>query len=533
MLDLLRLFQISWAIGGYLVWLLLRHWHVWPSAVSPGRKASMILQRLGTAFIKFGQGLSLRRDLLPDDFVSALQELQDRVTPFPAALAEREIETALGKPLDHLFSEFEREPMAAASIAQVHRARLPDGTAVIVKVRRPGIKAQVSRDMRLLRHVLRVVQVLAPGLRRFRPLDLVREIEINLLKEIDLRSEARNIARFAAAFAAWPGVHVPPAIAGLSAESILVQVLSGGRRVDDPSLQAEGLQRRLAETFVDAYLHQFFVLGLFHADPHPGNLFIRADGSICFHDFGLVGFLDRDARRNLAGFMQAFIHQDGAWLLDAYLDLGVLGGAIDRSEFQHGLEELLLDYGSLPLKDWSFGEAFLRIARLGRGQNIRLPQHLLLLMRTFFIMESTVRSLDPEFNLQERLAHKAQETPHALTQGDGLKTAGARLKYETAMSLQEVPAGLAILARKLRTGDLQLPLRHSGFEDWQQHVDRGANRVALALVSLGLYIAASLLMQHAAGPRLGNIPLLAIFGYGLALWFTLLLAAGILRSGRL
>lgn len=531
MLDLFRLMRIGVAVWGYLLWLLLRRLHLWPATVSPGRKASLTLQRLGTTFIKLGQSLSLRRDLLPDEYVSAFQELQDRVTPFPAAEAEREIAAAFGKPVDQVFSEFERQPMAAASVAQVHRARLPDGTEVIVKVRRPDIKAQVSRDMRLLRRVLRLAMLLAWGLRRFRPLDIIRELEINLLKELDLRQEAHNIKRFVAAFKDSTTIYIPPVIDGLVAEAVLVQVMSGGQRVDHPAIHAAG--PRLAEAFVDAYLHQFFVLGLFHADPHPGNLFIRNDGRICFHDFGLVGFLDRRTRRNLAAFMQAFVHQDGGWLLDGYLDLGVLAGDLDRPEFERGLEELLLDYAGLPLKEWSFAEVFLRIMHLGRGQNIRLPHHLLLLMRTFFIMESTVRSLDPEFNLQERLMQRAEEFLHTMVQDQGWQAAQARLKYEAAMTVQAVPRTLIRLARTLRNEGLDLGVGRRTLEELQRHVDRGTNRLALALVSLGLYIASSLLMQHAVGPRVAGMPLFAVIGYGLALWLTLLLSSGIVRSGRL
>lgn len=502
MLDLYRLLRIGFAVWGFLLWLLLRRLRLWPASVPPGRKACLTLQRLGTTFIKVGQSLSLRPDLLPDEYLREFQVLQDQVASFPAADAEREIEASFGRPVAQLFREFDQTPLAAASVAQVHRARLPDGTAVIVKVRRPGIKAQVHRDMRLLRRVLRVAVFFAPGWRRFRPLDLVDEIETNLSKELDFRQEARNIQRFANAFAGSSAIFIPPVIGELFAEAVLVQAMSGGQHVSDAGGRTDG--PRLAEAFVDAYIHQFFVLGLFHADPHPGNLFIRDDGRICFHDFGLVGFLDRATRHNLAGFMQAFVHQDSSWLLDAYLDLGILAGKIERSEFQRGLEEMLLDYAGRPLKEWSFGEAMLRVIRLGSGQNIRLPHHLLLLMRTFFIMESTVRSLDPEFNMQERLAHKTEQVLQEVAQDQGWRSIAARLKYEAAVTLQDMPHTLSALARSLRSEGIEVPLRHHGFEEFQHHAERGANRLALALVSLGLYVASSLLTQRAAGPTVGG-----------------------------
>ncbi len=208
--------------------------------------------------------------------------------PFPASEARGAIEAGLGAPIGELFAELEDTPLGAASIAQVHRARLPDGRDVVVKVRRPGIREAVWRDMHLLRRTLRVASLVLPPLRRLRVGDLLAELEANLLRELDFREEARNIRRFAEAFAGSETVYVPEAVSGMVREDVLVQAMSGGRRVDDASLTAEE-GRELVEAFLDAHLRQFFVLGVFHGDPHPGNLFIRDDGRICFRDFGLVG----------------------------------------------------------------------------------------------------------------------------------------------------------------------------------------------------------------------------------------------------
>lgn len=260
--------------------------------------------------------------------------------------------------------------------------------------------------------------------------------------------------------------------------------------------------------------------GVFHGDPHPGNLFVLDDGRICFHDFGLVGFLDRGTRTNLVAFMQAFVQQDGEWLLDTYLELGILGGAPNQVEFRAGLEEIIQDYSCKPLKDWSFGEAFLRIARIGHGQNIRLPQHLLVLMRAVFLMESTVRKLDPEFNLREGLFAKAPETLKSITGPVDAEQLTARLKYETLLSLRDLPTCLSRTLRRLRSEGLELTVNHHGLDRLGQEIHTVSTRVSLALVTLGLYIAASLLMQHSIGPKWGDTPILAIGGYVLALWNT-------------
>jgi len=528
--GLKRLFQIGLAVSGYLLgWLLVRL-HLWRPAVTPAQRLCRLFERLGATFVKLGQGLSLHRDLLPDEYILALQSLQDRVAPFPEEIAAREVERALGYPVSELFAEFEAHPLAAASIAQVHRASLHDGRTVVVKIRRPRIKFEIDRDMRLLRGVMRALLPLSPWLRRYDPLAIIDEIWANLRKETDFRREAHSIKCFVEAFRGSGTVHVPALIEGFNTESVLVTELSHGRRVDDPTVRENGTQ--LAQAFVEAYLHQVFVMGVFHGDPHPGNLFIMDSGQICFHDFGIVGVLDPRARRSLAASMLAFVYQDGEWLLDAAMDLGLLAGDPNREEFRQGLQEIIQDYVGLPLRDWSLAEGFVRIARLGQGRHLRVPHSLLVLLRTMFLMENAVRSLDPEFNLLAGLLGKA-ETMLQSAAGAGAETGLNRLRFEAAAGTHELPAELGAWIHRIRSQGLELQVRHHGTEELEQHIDRSSNRVALALVTLGLYIAASLLMQHSIGPRLGEMPLLAAVGYILALWFTWRLARGISRSGKL
>ena len=458
---LARLYQINIALWGYLAWWGCVHARLFRPAIAPPQRFAATLEELGTTFVKLGQGLGLHSELLPDDYIAALQKLQDHVGPFSSDLAKAEIEQSFGRPLPEIFSEFDAQPLAAGSIAQVHRAVLKDGRTVIVKVRRPGIKRQIDEDVRILRWFVKSV---------------------------------------------------------LSSDWVLVQEMSMGRRIDDSDFLPDG--PRLAHNLVDAYVHQFFVVGVFHGDPHPGNLFVLPDGRICLHDFGLIGFLDQATRTNLVAFMQAFVRQDGEWLLDASLDLGLLDGKLNRAAFRSGLEELIQDYARMPLRDWSFGAAFMRIARMGKGQNVRIPHHLLVLLRAVFLMESTVRKLDPEFNLLEGLFAKAGDALKAVAQPD-FDALAARLKYESLVSLKDLPDGLSRLLHRMRSEGLALSFHHSGLDEIQQEVNRASNKISLALITLGLYIAASLLMQHSIGPRLAGMPLLAAIGYGLALWLTL------------
>ncbi len=493
------------------------------------RRLRLALERLGPTFVKLGQTLSLRRDLLPDSWLVELSRLQDNVAPFPAADARYAVEVALGRPAEQIFAAFEAEPMAAASIAQVHRARLPDGRAVIVKIRRPGIRDQIDRDMRALVAIARLVLVLAPGLRRYQPLRIVDEIWVNLRKETDFRHEARNIRRFREAFREWPTVSAPDAIDDLYSEAVLVQEMSGGRSIGDPSVDGP----RLARVLIDAYLHQFFVAGLFHGDPHPGNLFVMPDGRLCFHDFGLVGYLDGRTRRSLAVYLQAFVSKDAAWMLDAAVELGLLGGSIDRPVFTRGIEEILSDFATRPLKDWSLAEAVLRVARLGSGENLVLPQNLVVLVRALFLVESALRTLDPDFKVLDMLLARGGAMMEGVLRGGPPTSASTRLKTEAALAAQDLPGTIASwLHRAQREGGGPLAaMRHASPE---AQLDRVGNRLALAIVTLGLYVAASLLMLDSAGPRvLGDLPLFALLGYALAFLSSFRLMRAIARSGRL
>jgi len=533
-MALFRLLRFAFEAFRFVLGNLFERLHLSRSGQKAPVRLCLGFARLGTTAIKFGQALSMRQDMLPDEYIAALQSLQDHIAPFPSQEAMKEIERGLGRPVNEIFADLDREPLAAASVAQVHTARLHDGREVVVKIRRPRIKSQIDRDMHALIWLTRFSMMLVPRLRHFQPLRIIDDIWSNLRKEIDFRREAQNIRRFALAFADWPTVHVPGVIGDLVSETVIVQERSGGRRIDDPAVKSDG--PRLAQNFVDAYLHQIFVLGVFHGDPHPGNMFITRDGRICFHDFGLIGLLDQGTRRKLAAFTNAFIRQDADWLLDEAIDLGILGGKMDRSRFRRGLTEIIADYAVLPLKDWSLAEAFLRVTRLGDPENVFIPFDLVVLMRAMFLAEHAVRILDPDFQLLENLQKKGPEVLKAAMQQSDWSGMLDRLKLDAVTAMHDLPAVLGSWTRRLnQDGEgLGLSLRVQELSGLKEHLDRSSNRLALALVTIGLYVGGSLLMQNSPGPRLfGDMPVLSAFAFALALWFTFRLVRAIARSGKL
>lgn len=502
-----RLLRINLVLWGQFVWWVLVHFGLKHSDVSPARRLAHVIESLGTTFVKLGQGLSLHREFLPDDYVMELQRLQDHVEPFDAAIARQEVERSLG-PIEGVFASFDEQPFAAGSIAQVHHATMSDGRAVVVKIRRPGIRRQMEIDIRILRWFIRTVLWVVPAARRLRPRDLVDELQRNLLREIDFRQEAMNNKRFGEIFRGSMDISVPDVIDNRYTQWVMVQEMVHGRRIDDPALASEG--PRLARALVEAYLWMFFHEGVFHADPHPGNLFVRPDGRICLHDFGLVGFLDRGTRLNLVSFMLGFAQQDADWVLDAFLDLGVLAGQIDRADLRIGQEEIIRDYARRPLGDWSFGEAFLRVVRMGYGNNMRIPHHLLVLLRAMFLMEANVRRLDPEFNLVEGLFARAGVILQESEAGSTVAPID-RLRFEALLLARQSPRSLGRVMHELRELAQGLEVR-----TWREGRGHGrpdpSRRVAAAVGALGLYLASAWLLVQHSGVEFVGVPVLPAAG---------------------
>lgn len=517
-----RAFEIFFRVAGWLSWLALHRLGL-PRRLSPAKRFAALLENLGASFVKLGQHLSLRADLFPPDYLEELQKLQDQVKPFPASEAVAAIERSFGKPPSLLFVRFDDAPLAAASVAQVHTARTFDGKEVVVKVLRPGVAVQVDRDMRILALVVRFLSRFSGLLSRYKAHAVVREVSANLRKELDLREEARNARRFADAFRASGTIQIPDVLMELCSETVMVQERSFGRRVNELPDRSRGAE--LAQNLIDAYVEMFFVLGAFHGDPHPGNIYIRDDGRIAMHDFGVVGSLDRPTRHALAAFMLAFTEQDTEWVLDSWLELGMLAKGTDRDTLRPAVAVLMSDYSRRPISEWSVGDAFVRLLSATRGHDFDVPLHLLVLGRTIVLIESMVRTLDPGFSLLDSLSRRSREVMTAALGREQQET--RRLQYEAAIASVEWQRLLAGSLRKFREEGLRLKVDHEGLPELSEHIMRGSSRVALALVTLGLYLAASLLMQFHSGPTVADFPLLAAIFYAAAGWFTLRLVRSI------
>ncbi|HYP78730.1 MAG TPA: ubiquinone biosynthesis regulatory protein kinase UbiB [Steroidobacteraceae bacterium] len=389
----------------------------WVNALSPwlwtegsirgprGERLRLALQELGPVFVKFGQAISTRLDLLPPDIAQELVKLQDQVPPFPGEVAQALIAEALGAPVSQLFRRFETEPLAAASIAQVHAAELPDGREVIVKVLRPGMRALIQRDIAVLYALARLGARHSAEIRRLRPVDIVREYETTILDELDLMREAANAANLKRNFTGDPRLHVPEVYWDLTRTSVMVMERIHGVPVGDLArLRELGVDfHKLAENGVSIFFTQVFRHNFFHADMHPGNIFVLPDNPAepryAAVDFGIVGTLDPRDQEYLAQNFLAVFDRDYRRVATLHVDSGWVPHDIRIEEMEAAIRTICEPIFDRPLKDISFGVVLLRLFEALRRFDARIQPQLILLQKTLFNIEGLGRQLYPDLDV--------------------------------------------------------------------------------------------------------------------------------------
>jgi ubiquinone biosynthesis protein len=376
------------------------------------------LEDLGPTFVKLGQVLSTRPDLVPPEYESELARLQDAAPPLPTPDIVAAIESALGRRLEQVFARFEPVPLAAASIGQVHAATLPDGRDVVVKVRRPGVVDQVGVDLQLLYRLARAAARRSAVARRYDVVGLADEFGATLQQELDYLREGRNAENLAAEFDNDQRVRIPAIHWEHTRASVITEERIHGVKVDDlPALDAISLDRAdIADAFANAYLAMVFVHGFFHADPHPGNVFVEPDGGIAFVDFGMVGTVDTGIRRGLGVILLALVARDATKMADGLLRLGIACEDVDRPSLERDLAQFLERYSGLPLQELHLGPLLGSLMAVVRAHRLRLPSDLALLLKTVMMSEGVAANLDPGFQLVPLLIPYASQLTADVTE---------------------------------------------------------------------------------------------------------------------
>ncbi|MBI2384707.1 MAG: AarF/ABC1/UbiB kinase family protein [Elusimicrobia bacterium] len=502
---------------------------------SRAERVRLALQELGPTFVKAGQYLSTRADLFSAEYLRELSKLQDSVPPFPEEEARRIVEEDLGRPVSKLFTRFDARPLAAASIAQIHAARLADGREVVVKIERPDIRRVVAVDLEIMSHLAAMAEKHSPEWSRRKPTRVISEISRSLDREMDFALEAAHTERFARQFEDDPTVRVPEAHRALSSSRVLTLERVGGIKAGDvAAIERAGLDPRIvAENLGRQYLAMIFDHGFFHADPHPGNLFVQADHVVAYVDFGMTGRLDRATREGLADVFFAVTERDEALLGRALLSLADYDEEPDPRLFVDDMGELMDQYAYRPLAEWRLGRMLEQLFQITARHGVRIPPELYLMVKALTELESLALRLDPRFDAITACAPFVRRVHEERASSGRFAERLADAGRETLDLLASAPSELRELIRQARRGRLLIEFEHKGLEPVLTGLDQASNRLAYALLLGALVIGSALLVHAGIPPHWRGIPVFGLGGFLLSAVMAFWLLLAILRHGRL
>ena len=516
------------------VWQHLRQGRLSPELVqaTPPQRFRIVLQELGPTFIKVGQFLSVRSDLLPVEWVHELEKLQDQIPPQPLEQLLPALDATHPRWFEWLV-EIEPQPIGSASIAQVHAARTADGRRVAVKIRRPGIVAQIRTDLDILAFLADLADQYIEEVRPFRLPLLVEQARRILLREIDLRMEAQHMERFRMNMATVPEVVVPEINWRVFGAAVLVTERMDGIRVDDlDALRRRSIDpRQITELLVRAYMKQIFLDGFFHADPHPGNLWVIGPDRIAILDYGMVGTLDESIRETLADALVGVVRRDARMIVRSLIRLGVLQD-VPSSALLQEVGNFVARYADLPVGRVDLRMILDEVFATLRRFRLVLPTELALMMKTTSTLDGLARRLAPDIETiaiaRPFVRHLIRQRYHPLRYGRRLA-----VQVEQLVSLAtSTPLEFEWFWQQFSRGQWPLPMELRNLPQLQDGVQRGLHRIAGALMVAGLMLGASLLMMKPVEPTWRGISIPGVIGWMLAIGWMLVIGWQILRSGK-
>ena len=482
----------------------LLHWQ----AVEEGRlrmdvptRLRCTLQDLGPTFVKLGQVLATRVDLLPPAWIDELGKLQNAVPALPWDTVLPQLREDLGAEPEAVFARVEHEPLAAASLAQAHRAWLADGSAVVLKIRRPGIRDTVEADLRLLKHLAVIVEKNLPELRRYHPQRIVQQFSASLRRELDFAAECRNAERIAHNFAGRDDIVIPRVYWQWTCERLNVQeCLEGVPGRDLAAVDAMGLDRvQLARTGAGLVLKMVLEDGFFHADPHPGNIFYMPDGAIGVIDFGMVGRVTEQRRFQIVRLLHGLVAHDSAAVAEVLADWTEENNDIDEVRLQESADVFVDQYRGVPLKDLRMGAMLGDVTAMLREHGLSLPADLALMIKAFLTLEGMGRQLDPDFDMASEARPYLERAMLERFAPDVLVRRGRRTLSGLVDLLRDMPRDVHRLLQSARRGKLQMHIEVDTLRAFGEQVDRAANRLTMGIITASLVIGSSIVMNSVGG----------------------------------
>ena len=497
--------------------------------LEPAARVRRALEELGPTFVKLGQILATRGDLFPPEWIVEFGKLQDAAPALPFEDLRGQLIEDLGEAPEAVFAELDPVPLAAASLAQVHRARLADGTAVVLKVRRPGIRPVIEADLRLLDRLAEIIEKEAPELVRYRPREVIRQFAHSLRRELDFSAEGRHAERIAALFVGSPEIVVPRIHWQWTGERLNVQDFIEGIPGRQAAALPEGFDRRLlARRGADAVLRMMLEAGFFHADPHQGNVFYLPGNRIAFIDFGMVGRLSEARRFEVATLMHGLVDRDAGKVADVLLDWSADSNG-DADALRSEIEAFVDDYHGVPLKKLDLGALLADVVAILREHGLALPPDLALMIKAFITLEGMGRQLDPDFDIAGEAAPFLREVLLAHLAPRAIARRGWEALLGGVQMLAGLPQDLGRLLRAARRGKLQLEVDVPALKSFGDQLDRAASRLTMAIVTAALIVGSSIVMTVDRG---GGVATLGLLGFIAAMLGGLWVLISVWRGGR-
>lgn len=503
--------------------------------LSIGERIRQVIEELGPTYIKIGQIASTRADVIPEDILRELQKLQDNVPAFSFAEVSRIIEQELGAPLEEVFSSFDENVLAAASIGQVHRARLRSGETVAVKVQRPHIRAMIETDLEILMDLATLAERRLESMERLQLREVVEEFAKSLRNELDYTIEGRNAEKIAKQFKDDPKIHIPLIYWDYTTKKVLTMEFVEGLKLNQ-AFDKNGYEKKaLAEQLVRALFHQMLIQGCFHADPHPGNIFLLSDGVISFIDFGIVGRLNLDMKYNFASLVIAMMRQNTESMMKVIMRIGIVPDDVNIKLLTNDVDELREKYTDVPMSRISLGEAIGELFKVAFRHQIRIPADFTLVAKCLLILEGIVEKLDPELSIMDmarpfgRQLLKERYRPKAVT---------GRIWHNISDYgdlLVDLPKQMKDLMKDLVHGRVHIEVGVPELDIFLRKLDRISNQISFSIVLLSFSI---VMMGLIIASALGRQPILiwqipAIeMGFALAGFMLIWLFISIFKSGK-
>jgi len=503
--------------------------------LSKNQRIRMALEELGPTFIKMGQVLSSRPDLIPVDLLNELARLQDHVPAFEFEHVKTIIASEFGKPYDRIFHSIEKTPIASASIGQVHKAKINNNEQIAVKIQRPGIRKTIETDLEIMLHLASIMENNIEEAAVFEPVKIVEEFAKTIEKELDYTIEASNMEQMAEQFKNDKTIHIPKVYFAESSERVLAMEYINGIKADDlNAIKSAGLDRKLlTQRGADFIMKQVFEYGFFHADPHPGNIFVLENNCICPVDFGMAGFVDQTTREIFVDLIHSIATNNFKLTAKLLCELGEYDIQPDLKQLEKDISLFVSMHLSKALKDIKTAKMLTLFLELSATHQLKVPPDFFLMIKAFISIEGTAKKLDPEFDMLSHAIPYVTAAKYRKFNPSRVAKEFMGLARESYKLLQIFPTDILEIMRLTKSGKLSFNMRIEGLDKLLNTQDQTSNRIAFAIIIAALILGSAILINSKAPPMLFGVSVIGLAGFSAAAVMGIWLLVAIIRKGRL